>query len=287
MRKFTEKVINQVNNIFNGNYNGNNKELIMALFMQIFSYKFDDRVESIVKFKDIDSIAKVTWKSIPNKTNELVGIPFFTDESEKSKFYSYDLNEKTQYILNEIRGSIVHGAFEFNNDGTITITDEMFKMTFEFECIVDICSIITMNELNITDEKANELYDFLIFVNNLNDTSDDFNKMKIMHSFSELKYPIIMFNLLPMNEDDFHNDLEYASMIIELFSDKEFYKKGRLKDNSSLRKEELYRLRNCIAHGEYYSSNDDLVLFDGKQSYVFNCLKLDEMFNLKNESRTI
>lgn len=285
MRTYTKEVINQIDNIYSFNFYNDRRELIMALFMQFFSYKYDDRIDSSIKFKNIQDITNTTWKRIDNKTNELVGIPIFTDEDEKNKFYSLDLNSKTEYILNEIRGSIVHGAFEINSDGTIKITDKMFQMTFEFECIVDICSIIA-NELNINEENEKHLYDFLLFIRNINTTSDDYNKSKIEYSFSDLKYPIILFNLLPMNEDDFHNDIEYSDFIVNLFSDKEFYKNGRMKDDTPLRANEIYKLRNCIAHGQYYVNNDELILFDHKESFVFNTKKLDELFDL-NRSNTI
>lgn len=277
MRNFTRKVIEQIGDIYNYNFSDDNKELIMALFMQFFSYKFDDRIDSSIKFKDIQSITNATWRQLDNKTNELVGIPIFTNQDEKNKFYSKDLNSKTEYILNEIRGSIVHGAFEINEDGTIRITDKMFQMTFEFDCIVDICSIIT-NELNITEEKEKHLYDFSLFVRNLYYKSYEFNKSKIELSFSDLKYPLILFNLLPMNEDDFHNDMEYSDFIVKIFSDKEFYKNGRLKDKTALRVNELYKLRNCIAHGQYYISGNDLILYEHKDTFIFNCSKLDELF---------
>lgn len=277
MRNFTRKIIEQIGDIYNYNFSDDNKELIMALFMQFFSYKFDDRIDSSIKFKDIQSITNATWRQLDNKTNELVGIPIFTNQDEKNKFYSKDLNSKTEYILNEIRGSIVHGAFEINEDGTIKITDKMFQMTFEFDCIVDICSIIT-NELNITEEKEKHLYDFLLFVRNLYCKSYEFNKSKIELSFSDLKYPLILFNLLPMNEDDFHNDMEYSDFIVKIFSDKEFYKNGRLKDKTALRVNELYKLRNCIAHGQYYISGNDLILYEHKDTFIFNCSKLDELF---------
>lgn len=253
--------------------------------MQIFSYKFDDRIDKSIKFKNIQNITNTTWRKMDNKTNELVGIPIFSDNEDKNKFDSYNLNDKTEYLLNEIRGSIVHGAFQINDDGTITITDKLFQMTFEFECIVDICSIIT-SELNINEEKEKHLYDFLLFVSNVNNTSNDYNKYKIEYSFSSLKYPIILFNLLPMNEDDFHNDIEYSDYIIKLFSDKEFYKNGRMKDDTPLRINELYKLRNCIAHGQYYINNGELILFDHKEVFVFNCIKLDELSNL-NKSRRL
>ena len=283
MRTLTSKVINQINDIFSYNFKNKNKELIMSLYMQIFSYKFDDRIDSSIKFKDIQSITNATWVQLENKTNELVGIPIFNDKNEKNKFNSYDLNNKTEYILNEIRGSIVHGAFKINDDGTITITDKMFQMTFEFECITDICSIIT-KELNITDTKEKHLYDFLEFVRNLDKMPDEYNKSKMEFSFSDLKYPMILFNLLPMNESDFHNDKEYSEFITNIFSDKEFYKNGRLKDDTSLRANELYKLRNCIAHGQYYNDKDDLILYDNKNTFVFNCIRLDELFgkNLKH-----
>ena len=281
MRIFTKKALEQIKNIYDCKFNNDNKELTISLFMQLFSYKFDDRIDSSIKFKDIQSITDATWKPLDKKTNELVGIPIFNDNDEKNKFYSYDLNGKTEYILNEIRGSIVHGAFIINDDGTITITDKMFQMTFEFECIIDICSII-MNELNITEEKEKHLYDFLQFIRDLSKTSDEYNKSKIEFLFSDLKYPIILFNLLPMNEDDFHNDIEYSDFIIKLFSDKEFYKNGRLKDDTSLRVNELYKLRNCIAHGQYYSNGEDLILFDHKNTFIFNCIKLDELFVSRN-----
>ena len=281
MRTFTKKTLEQIKNIYDCKFNNDNKELTMSLFMQLFSYKFDDRIDSSIKFKDIQSITDATWKPLDKKTHELVGIPIFNDNDEKNKFYSYDLNGKTEYILNEIRGSIVHGAFIINDDGTITITDKMFQMTFEFECIIDICSII-MNELNITEEKEKHLYDFLQFIRDLSKTSDEYNKSKIEFLFSDLKYPIILFNLLPMNEDDFHNDIEYSDFIIKLFSDKEFYKNGRLKDDTSLRVNELYKLRNCIAHGQYYSNGEDLILFDHRNTFIFNCIKLDELFLSRN-----
>lgn len=277
MRTFTKKSLEQIINIYDCKFNNDNKELIMSLFMQLFSYEFDDRKDQSIKFKNIQSITDATWKPLGKKTNELVGIPIFNDNDEKNKFYSYDLNSKTEYILNEVRGSIVHGAFIINDDGTITITDKMFQMTFEFDCIIDICSII-MNELNIIEEKEKHLYDFLQFIRDLSKASDEYNKSKIEFQFSDLKYPIILFNLLPMNEDDFHNDIEYSDFIIKLFSDKEYYKNGRLKDDTSLSVKELYKLRNCIAHGQYYSNGEDLILFDHKDIFIFNCIKLDELF---------
>ena len=279
MRLFTKKAIDQIENIYAFNFHNDNKELIMLLFMQIFSYKYDNRIDTSIKFKNIQAITNKTWREIDNKTNELVGIPFFKDGRERNKFYSLSLNEKTEYIINEIRGSIVHGSFVINDDGTITIIDELFQMTFEFECIVDICTTI-MSELNIDEEKEKHLYDFLLFVSNINNTSDDYNKSKVEHYFSLLKYPIILFALLPMNEDDFHNDTEYSDYITRLFSDKEFYKNGRLKDNATLRVNELYKLRNCIAHGQYYANNGELILFDHRESFVFNTAKLDELFYL-------
>ena len=278
MKEFTKKVIEQIIDIYNYEFDNDNKELIMSLFMQVFSYKFDDRIDKTIKFKNIKDIADKTWGGLNNRTNELVGIPIFTDEKEKNKFYSLDLNKKTEYILNEIRGSIVHGAFTINNDGTIKITDKLFQMTFEFDCIVDICYII-INELTIDNDRIKQLYEFLKFIENLKNTSYDYNKSKIEYSFLDLKYPIILFNMLPMNEDDFHNNQEYSELIIKLFSDKEFYRNGNLKDDTPLKVNELFKLRNCIAHdGQYYNNGDDLILFDHKISYVFNCLKLDELF---------
>lgn len=284
MRIFTERVIKQISDIYSCNFENSNKELIMSLYMQLFSYKFDNKVDSSIKFKDIQDITNATWIQSNNKTNEMVGIPIFTDDNEKNIFYSYDLYKKTEYILNKIRGSIAHGAFRLNDDDTITITNIKFQMTFEFECIIDICSVI-MNELNYTDDKEQHLYEFLLFVRNLDKTSDEFNKSNIEFLFSDLKYPIILFNLLPMNEDDFHNDTEYSDYIINLFSNKEFYKNSKLKDDKSLRPNELYKLRNCIAHGQYYIDGDDLVLYDHKGIFIFNCLKLDELFENKLKYR--
>ena len=275
MRPFTYKVIEQIQNVFKYNFEKDNKELIMALFMQIFSYRFDNRIDPKIKFKNISSITKTTWKKIDRRTNAFVGIPIFNDEEERKDFSLLSLDDKTEFLLNIVRGSIVHGAFEFNNDGTITIKNKNFQMTFEFDCIVDICSVI-VSELKISAEKS--LYDFLLFIKNISHTSTDYNKIKIQYSFANLKYPIVLFNLLPMNEDDFHNDEEYGSFILSLFSDREFYKNGRLKSNGSLGINELYKLRNCIAHGQYYSVGNDLILFDHKENFVFDCLRLDELF---------
>ena len=291
MRTFTKKVLEQIGNIYDYKFNNDNKELIMSLFMQLFSYKFDDRIESTIKFKNIQDITNTTWKPSGYKSDKSVGVPIFKEDEEKEKFYSYDLNSKTEYILNEIRNSIVHGDF-FINDEKITIIKtikddttghqkEVFRMNFEFECIVDICTII-MNQINITDDKEKHLYNFLQFIRNLNKNSDEYNKSKIEFLFSDLKYPIVLFNLLPMNEDDFHNDIEYSDFIIKLFSDKEFYKNGRLKADTSLRVNELYKLRNCIAHGQYYINGEDLILFDHKDTFIFNCVKLDELFVNRN-----
>lgn len=281
MRIFTKEVIEQIKDIYNCNFNNDNKELIMALFMQIFSYKFDDRITNEIKFKNIQEITNKVWiKGITNKTNEKVGIPFIYEE-DINMFISCDRNGKTAFILNKIRNGIVHGDFIINEDSTITINDgNKFNMTFEFDCIVDICNIIAA-EINVNEENMKKLYDFLEFVKNMKNTSDDYNKLKIEHNFYTLKYPVILFNLLPMNEDDFHNNMEYSEFIIKLFSDKEYYKKGRLKDNTALRANELYKLRNCIAHAQYYSVDYNLILFDHKDTFVFNCLRLDELLENK------
>lgn len=286
MRSFTKEVIEQIEDIYNCNFYNDNKELIMVLFMQIFSYKFDDRISDEIKFKNIQEITSKVWiKEMPNKTNEIVGIPYIYDDKDKNVFIFRDQNGKTSFILKKIRNAIVHGDFIINEDGTITINDgNKFSMCFEFDCIVDICNIIA-SELTFNEENIKKLYNFLEFVKNMKNTPEDYNKLKIEHNFYTLKYPVILFNLLPMNEDDFHNNKEYSDFIIKLFSDKEYYKKGRLKDNTTLRVNELYKLRNCIVHGQYYTADYDLILFDHKDTFVFNCLRLDELLKNKNKHR--
>lgn len=46
----------------------------MTLFMQFFSCKFDDRLDSLIKFKDIQSIAEATWKLLDKKANFILMI---------------------------------------------------------------------------------------------------------------------------------------------------------------------------------------------------------------------
>ena len=60
--------------IYDCEFNNNNKMLIMTLFMQFFSCKFDDRLDSLIKFKDIQSIAEATWKLLDKKANFILMI---------------------------------------------------------------------------------------------------------------------------------------------------------------------------------------------------------------------
>ena len=275
MRAFTEKVISQVYDLYDGNFTNDNKELIMALFMQMFSYKFDDRVDNTIKFKDIDSIIKTVWKPIVyDKHNDKIGIPDFFNKNDRNEFYAFDIQKKTEYLLEHIRNAIVHDDFRINNDGTVTIVGrkeqiknnqknyvKVFQMTFEFECIVDICFII-QKELGITEQHVKHLYDFLLYVKDLKNHDDEYNKAKLEFNFLDLKYIVILFNLLPRHDKDLDIDRDHIDFIIKLFNDKRFFVSGRLKDDQPLKEDDLSKLRNCITHGDYTYSHDDLTLYD-------------------------
>lgn len=279
MRTFTQKALEQIFNIYNNNFNSKNEELVMALFMQLFSYNYDDRIEKNVKFKNILDVASKVWvsdSSFLKKTNEQVGIPIFLSSDEEKKYNSFDKILKTEYILNEIRGSIVHGNFNINDDGTITIRDKYFYMTFEFDCIVDICNIIS-NEFEITDVK-NDLFNFCVFLKNISKNSEEYNREVLDKKYKELKIPILLFNLLPMNEDDIHNNPEYIDYILRLINKKQYYKKGILKNDKPLEVRELYKVRNCIAHCEYYFTNGNLVLYDHDDIFEFDCNLIEKTF---------
>ena len=93
--------------------------------------------------------------------------------------------------------------------------------------------------------------------------------------FRNLRYPIILFNMLPMNEDDFHNNYDYAEEVVNLFGTRDKYKNGNFKGQDRLSVTELYKLRNFIAHGLYFFDVDDFVLFQNKEMFIFNCREID------------
>lgn len=262
MRTFTNQVLNQLDDLYSMKFESNYKELIMAIFMQIFSYHYDDRNSDEFKFNNIEDITKKVWVSggIPNKTNEDVGVPKLLTESAKKLFYDYDINGKTRYILNKIRSSIVHGDFFINEDGTITINDKHFSMVFEFDCIVDICNIL----YNLYFAKVGvlqELFDFKNFISNIKQYDLDYINKGLM-SYDILRYVIVLFNVLPMNEDNIHNDISYINHILTFFPKRKYFENNQLVDEKDVEQKDLSKLRNCITHGEYLLDGEVFILYD-------------------------
>ena len=221
MKDFTGLVLNELNSLYNIKLDSGFNELIMALFMQIFSYHYDNHTSNDVKYNDIDKIMEIVWiKEQPKQiANSFLGVPYFNDEVSKSEFVDMDNVGKTEFILNKIRNSIVHGSFKIDSsNNTISIYDDRdgFEMIFEFACIVDICNLI-FESLYSGSEVAKELFDFKTFIENISSYDEENVRSQLEKTeFRNLRYPIILFNMLPMNEDDFHNDLEYANFIIKI-----------------------------------------------------------------------
>jgi hypothetical protein len=206
--------INELNYVFdNDTYKGelpkNLENLIMSVYMQIFSYNFDDRRENELKFENISNITKKVWiNNETNRTNTEVG-KIYMQKKYIPEFQEKTKDEQTVYVLEEIRNSVVHGDFIINNDGTVTIFNhdddgnETFKMTFEFECITDICEIISNN--STFKDVSPELLNVLSIIQNINKNMRDKKGFSsISQSFHDLKYPILfiiylycIFLLLP------------------------------------------------------------------------------------------
>ena len=238
--KNNEEFINELNFAFdNSTYKGNKpknlENLIMSMYMQIFAYNFDDRRPSTLKYSDIDEITRKVWiPSNTNKSNPEVGIIYLPDQ-EIPVFNAKTKNEQTEYILEQIRNSVVHGDIIINNDGTVTVFNNKnngtFKMTFEFECITDICEIISKN--SSFKDVSPELLKLLSAIKNIDKNMKEHNSIRfnnISQPFHDLKYPILLFHLLPINEDDIHNNKMYIDSLLELMPLREEYKKGKLDD---------------------------------------------------------
>ena len=280
MKDFTGLVLNELNNLYNIKLDSGFNELIMALFMQIFSYHYDNHTSNDVKYKDIDKIMEVVWiKEQPKQiANSFLGVPYFNDEVSKSEFVDMDNVGKTEFILNKIRNSIVHGSFKIDSsNNTISIYDDRdgFEMIFEFACIVDICNLI-FESLYSGSEVAKELFDFKTFIENISSYDEENVRSQLEKTeFRNLRYPIILFNMLPMNEDDFHNNYDYAEEVVNLFRTRDKYKNGSFKGQDRLSVTELYKLRNFIAHGLYFFDIDDFVLYQNKEMFIFSCREID------------
>ena len=262
MRAFTNSVLSQLDDLYSMKFERDYKELIMAIFMQIFSYHYDDRNSDELKFSNIEDITKKVWVSggIPNKTNEDVGVPKLLTESAKKLFYDFDTNGKTRYILNKIRASIVHGDFTINEDGTITINDKHFSMVFEFDCIVDICNIL----YDLYFAKVGvlqELFNFKNFISNIKQYDLDYINKELI-SYDLLRYVIVLFNILPMNDDDIHNDISYINHILNFFPKRKYFEDNQFIDEKDVEQRDLAKLRNCITHGEYLLDDELFILYD-------------------------
>ncbi len=290
---------NELNFVFdNEKYKGdkphNLENLIMSIYMQIFSYSFDDRRPSELKYEDIYDITKKVWLSEDaKKSNSEVGKIYMLGQ-ESEEFQAKTKEEKTEYILEEIRNSTVHGDFIINNDGTITMFNHdkdgniTFKMTFEFECIVDICEIISKNEK--FDNVSPDLLKVLSYIKGLDkqikNNCENENNYSVMSQIShDLKYPILLFHLLPINEDDFHNNKIYIDSLLELMPSREEFRKGEL-DNTrnDFNVADLSRMRNSIAHNEYYIQDGYLHLYDSwdkkKRIISLNCSEIEERIQI-------
>lgn len=280
MKDFTGLVLNELNSLYNIKLDSGFNELIMALFMQIFSYHYDNHTSNDIRYNDIDKIMKIVWtKEQPKQiANSFLGVPYFNDEVSKSEFTEMDNVGKTEFILNKIRNSIVHGSFKIDSsNNTISIYDDRdgFEMIFEFACIVDICNLI-FESLYSDCEVAKELFDFKTFIENISSYDEEYVRSQLEKTeFRNLRYPIILFNMLPMNEDDFHNNYDYAEEIINLFVTRDKYKNGSFKGQDRLSITELYKLRNFIAHGLYFFDIDDFVLYQNKEMFIFSCREID------------
>ena len=280
MKDFTGLVLNELNSLYNIKLDSGFNELIMALFMQIFSYHYDNHTSNDVKYKDIDKIMEIVWiKEQPKQiANSFLGVPYFNDEVSKSEFVDMDNVGKTEFILNKIRNSIVHGSFKIDSsNNTISIYDDRdgFEMIFEFACIVDICNLI-FESLYSGSEVAKELFDFKTFIENISVYDEENVRSQLEKTeFRNLRYPIILFNMLPMNEDDFHNNYDYAEEVVNLFRTRDKYKNGNFKGQDRLSVTELYKLRNFIAHGLYFFDIDDFVLYQNKEMFIFSCREID------------
>ena len=280
MKDFTGLVLNELNSLYNIKLDSGFNELIMALFMQIFSYHYDNHTSNDVKYKDIDKIMEIVWiKEQPKQiANSFLGVPYFNDEVSKSEFVDMDNVGKTEFILNKIRNSIVHGSFKIDSsNNTISIYDDRdgFEMIFEFACIVDICNLI-FESLYSGSEVAKELFDFKTFIENISVYDEENVRSQLEKTeFRNLRYPIILFNMLPMNEDDFHNNYDYAEEVVNLFRTRDKYKNGSFKGQDRLSVTELYKLRNFIAHGLYFFDIDDFVLYQNKEMFIFSCREID------------
>lgn len=155
--QFQKNALSQLNSEFDlTNTQSDNKELILSTYMSIFSYLFDDREPVKKTDTELDEIAKKCWRSdIANKTNEDVGKVYANEKKIKqlkkikqergSEAYS---REVTKFVIENTRNAIQHGDFIVNEDGTIKVFDtkSLFELTFEFDCICDICDILKGKE---------------------------------------------------------------------------------------------------------------------------------------------
>ncbi|MBQ6324155.1 MAG: hypothetical protein IJI22_04945 [Bacilli bacterium] len=290
MKDFTSKVLEELNALYSGRFDNNFSELIMALFMQIFSYQYDNDTADSIKYKNIDEIMKVVWTNdAPKEINGyLLGMPYIGDQVAKSKFYECDDRGKTEYILNEIRNSIVHGSFNIDSsNNTISIYNDRtdFNMIFNFDCIVDVCNLI-FESLYSDSEVAKDLFEFKTFIENISSYDEEYIMSKLEKTeFRNLRYPITLFNMLPMNEEEFHKNYDYALEIAKLFVMRDRYKNGNFKEQNSLSANELYKLRNFIAHGLYFFDRDDFVLHQNKEMYIFSCSEIDYYLEKKYDKK--
>lgn len=155
--QFQKHALAQLNSEFElTNTQSDNKELILSTYMSIFSYLFDDREPVEKSDSELDKISKKCWKSdIANKTNEDVGKVYANEtkinqlkqikQERGSEAYS---REVTKFVIENTRNAIQHGDFIVNDDGTVKVfnTKSLFELTFEFDCICDICDILKGKE---------------------------------------------------------------------------------------------------------------------------------------------
>ena len=86
---------------------------------------------------------------------------------------------------------------------------------------------------------------------------------------------------MPINEEDFHNNRIYIDSLLELMPLREEYRRGKLdSERTRFNATDFSRIRNSIAHNEFYIQDGYLNLYDSwdkkKRILSLNCSGIEE-----------
>ena len=234
-----------------------NKELMLSTYMTIFSKLFDDREPLSKSDDELLEIVKTAYRSssttpLPKYSNPLCGRPLWNPIDRKALIaIQSSEGESDRYkklfakkILTYTRNAIQHGNFDLNDDGTITLwetyhnkPDKKFEITYEFDCLVDICDKL---------KGKTELLSFEAFLEHLKS-----NKKETLPLTDDNK--LIYFDLFTNTLIAYNSHLAYDENNIYEFNQRY---------GTALDRSKIAHIRNSSTHSYRTINNDTINVID-------------------------